>query len=113
MGISGEAGEISAAIERWIYYGKPLDLVNVKEELGDLLWYTAEMCNALGFDMGEVMAANIAKLRQRYPDRYTDTLAAEENRDRAAERAVLESETLTTDNSLKAEPRTPPTSDTL
>jgi NTP pyrophosphatase (non-canonical NTP hydrolase) len=90
IGIAGEAGELAAAIERWIYYGKPLDVINVKEELGDLFWYMAEMCNALQLDMGDIMAANIAKLRKRYPEKYTDELAAEENRDRAAEREVLE-----------------------
>lgn len=85
VGISGEAGELSGAIERWIWYRKELDVKNLKEELGDLLWYVAEMCNALGFEMEDVMVANIAKLRARYPDKYTNELAAEENRNRTAE----------------------------
>lgn len=89
VGISGEAGEISAAIERWLWYGKGLDRVNLKEELGDLFWYAAEMCNALSISMEDVMECNIAKLRQRYPEKYSDERAAEENRDREKEREIL------------------------
>lgn len=89
VGISGEAGEISAAIERWLWYGKGLDRVNLKEELGDLFWYAAEMCNALHVSMEDVMECNIAKLRQRYPEKYSDEQAAEENRDREKEREIL------------------------
>lgn len=92
LGMTGEVGELAAAIERWIHYGKPLDTVNVKEELGDLLWYIALACNAMGFDLSRVMSLNIEKLQRRYPERYTDEAADEENRDRQAERAVLEQE---------------------
>lgn len=89
IGMSGEVGELSVAVERWIYYGQGLDRTNVIEELGDLLWYVAEMCNALDVSMEKVMELNIAKLRKRYPEKYTDEQAAEENRDRQAEREVL------------------------
>lgn len=85
LGLSAEAGELLAEMQRWIWYKKDLNLINIKEELGDALWYIAEVCNALGWSMEEVMAANIAKLKQRYPEKYTDALAAEENRDRAKE----------------------------
>lgn len=89
IGISGEAGELAGAVEKWLWYNKPLDVQNVKEELGDLLWYIAEACNALDFDMGEIMAANIAKLKARYPEKYDGERAAEENRDRGKEAAAM------------------------
>jgi len=89
MGMMGEVGELAGAIENWIQYNRGLDLVNIKEELGDLMWYVALMCNASGISLGEVMEKNIAKLRKRYPEKYSDHDAAEENRDRAAEREVL------------------------
>lgn len=85
LGIASEGGELLAEMQRWIWYKKPINLINVKEELGDVLWYVAEVCNALGWSMEDVMAANIAKLQQRYPDKYTDYHAAEENRDRGKE----------------------------
>ena len=90
MGIGGEQGELCTALQRWIYYNKPLDAINFQEELGDVLWYVAEACEALGVKMEDIMAKNIAKLQVRYPDKYTDFHAAEENRDRDGERRVLE-----------------------
>jgi NTP pyrophosphatase (non-canonical NTP hydrolase) len=90
MGMMGEVGELAGAIENWIQYNRGLDLVNIKEELGDLMWYIALMCNASGISLEEVMEKNIAKLRLRYPDKYSDHNAAEENRDRAAERNALD-----------------------
>lgn len=91
IGINAEGGELATALQRWLYYGKPLDETNIKEELGDLFWYIAEACNALGFSMETIMEANIAKLRQRYPEKFSEVLAAEENRDRAAEARAIES----------------------
>lgn len=90
LGLTGEVGELAGAIERWLHYGKELDRVNIAEEVGDSLWYLALACNALGISMEDVMSTNIAKLRKRYPEKYTNECAAEENRDRAAEREVLE-----------------------
>ena len=38
----------------------------------------------------EVLSKNIAKLQKRYPEKYSDHLAAEENRNREEERLILE-----------------------
>lgn len=89
IGMTGEVGEMASILEKWLHYGQPLDLVHWKEELGDLLWYASLACNASGLDLGEVMHANIRKLQARYPTKYTDTQAAEPNRDRTAERQAL------------------------
>jgi hypothetical protein len=53
------------------FYGKEIDRVRVVEELGDALWYWTMCCDALGVDFDAVMQANIQKLRNRYPDRFT------------------------------------------
>lgn len=39
LGISSELGELESALKKHIGYGKELDLVNVKEEIGDLLYF--------------------------------------------------------------------------
>ena len=39
MGMITEVGELVDAIKREAIYGKPLDLVNLKEEIGDVFWY--------------------------------------------------------------------------
>lgn len=86
-GMTGELGELATALEGWVYYGKDLNINNVKEELGDLCWYIAEACNALNLSFSDVLKANIEKLKVRYPEKYTDELAA--NRDLEAEAKAL------------------------
>lgn len=88
-GISKEAGELLTLFEKWIHYGQTLDPAKVKDELGDVLWYVALACDALGLDLGEVMASNVRKLKVRFPDKYTDNAA--KDRDRAAEAAAMDS----------------------
>lgn len=90
IGVAGECGEFAAAIQRWLYYGKELNTANVKEELGDLMWYIAQACRALNITIEDLMTSNLNKLKFRYPERYTDFHAAEENRNRELERAILE-----------------------
>lgn len=92
LGIGGEAGELLAEMQRRVWYKKELDVTNVVEELGDVLWYVAEACNALSISMGEVMEKNIDKLKARYPEKYTDQAA--QHRDLPQERAVLEGNAL-------------------
>jgi len=93
MGITKEGGELLSVLEKWLYFGKaytPEELKQkVKDEGGDVLWYLAELFNAVGLDMGEVMAANVSKLQARYPEKFTDHHAADENRNREAEAEAL------------------------
>ena len=75
LGLSGEAGEFGDAIKKSVIYNKPLDEWNAIEELGDILWYVALASATLDVSMAEIAKMNIDKLRLRYPDQYTDTLA--------------------------------------
>jgi NTP pyrophosphatase (non-canonical NTP hydrolase) len=87
LGLAGEVGELAGAVEKWLYYGRELDRNNVKEELGDCCWRLAQACDCMGLDLGEVMGANLNKLKVRYPGGYTDNCAAV--RDRKAEGDAL------------------------
>jgi NTP pyrophosphatase (non-canonical NTP hydrolase) len=89
VGAMGELGEIAQLLEKWVYYGKGVDRAKLGEEIGDLLWYVAEACNALELDMGRLMECNIAKLRARYPEKYDDHLADRDNRNLAAEQTAM------------------------
>ena len=89
LGMQTEAAEIADAYKKTIAYKKELDLVNVKEELGDLLWYIANMCNIHGWDLRDIMQTNIDKLKARYPEKFTEENAL--NRDLNKERSILES----------------------
>jgi len=88
MGVSTEAGEFLDALKKYVFYGKPVDEVNLKEEIGDLFWYCAIACDVLGVNFESIMERNIDKLRARYPNNFTEDSA--QNRDLATERKILE-----------------------
>ena len=88
IGICTEAGELQDALKRHFFYGKALDPVNVKEELGDLMWYINIVCSELNITLEQVMEANIAKLEKRYEGGFTEQKAI--NRDTGTERTILE-----------------------
>lgn len=88
--LSSEAGEVVSEVKRLFAYGKTLDSNHIKEELGDILWAIALMCNTLGLDLEDVMRCNIAKLEARYPDLKFDAERSL-NRDLDAEKAAMES----------------------
>ena len=72
VGTSTEANELLDAFKKHVIYGKELDVVNVREELGDLLFYMQGIANILDIDMLDILKENIDKLEVRYPDGYTD-----------------------------------------
>lgn len=77
LGLAGEAGEFADCIKRHTIYGKPLDKINAVEEIGDLLWFCALACETLGVTMSQAADQNLYKLSLRYPNMYTDELAAQ------------------------------------
>jgi len=50
VGLSTEVGELLDCVKKNLIYGKPLDVHNVREEVGDALWYMALYLDACGFD---------------------------------------------------------------
>jgi NTP pyrophosphatase (non-canonical NTP hydrolase) len=90
FGIATEAGELLDAFKKRMFYGKQLDETNLVEEFGDLFWYLALGCDALGVTFEEVWERNNAKLEARYGKKFTPEAAL--NRDLGAERAALESD---------------------
>ncbi len=75
LGLAGESGEVLDIIKKALYQGHTMDIEKVAEELGDVLWYIAEICAALHVDMDEVAEQNIAKLMTRYPDGFDAELS--------------------------------------
>ncbi len=88
MGISTEANELLDVYKKNLAYKKPIDEVNIKEEIGDLLWYLGNYCNIKGYDLEEIMETNINKLKKRYPEKFTEENAI--NRNLKEERLILE-----------------------
>lgn len=88
IGAATESGEMLEALYKTIFNGKKFDVVNLKEEIGDSQWYHAILAVMYGFTFEEVQTTNIAKLRKRYPDKFTSFDAINRNID--AERDLLE-----------------------
>lgn len=88
FGMQTETAEFTDALKKSLFYGKVLDVTNLKEELGDLLWYVAIAMDELDTDFETEMQRVINKLKVRYPEKFTNELA--ENRDLDAERQELE-----------------------
>lgn len=89
IGLATEAGEFLDALKKHVFYGKDLDTVNLREEMGDVFWYCAIIADELGVDFSEVMERNIAKLKARYGEKFSEDRANE--RDLGTEREILES----------------------
>ena len=70
LGLCGEVGEIADQIKKYRHQGHELDKAHMIEELGDVLWYCAELAAGLGVGLAEVAERNIDKLRKRYPDGF-------------------------------------------
>ena len=83
FGIAGEAGELLDAIKKHIIYNKPLDLVNVIEELGDIEFYMEGLRQELGISRQETINYNAAKLAKRYPNYEYSNTRAQERADKA------------------------------
>lgn len=87
IGIATEAAEMLEALRQGIE-GGVFDLTNVAEEVGDNQWYAAAILRALKTDFESVQRTNIAKLRARFPNKFTEFDANNRNLD--VERAILE-----------------------
>ncbi len=70
MGLCGESGEAIDIVKKWLAQGHELDKEKLAKELGDISWYLAETATALGYSLEDIMAANIEKLRKRYPEGF-------------------------------------------
>lgn len=68
-GMISEIGELHGLYQK-AYQGHKFNPDHAFKELGDLLWFIAEYCTARGWDLSEVMSANIEKLRARYPEGF-------------------------------------------
>lgn len=69
LGLSGEAGEVAEKIKKVI---RDKDGVmdsetkeQLKKELGDVLWYVAQLATELGLSLDQIAISNIQKLLSR------------------------------------------------
>lgn len=78
LGLNGESGEVAEIIKKIVRKQMPFDILKdqtilepdslrqqIKAELGDVLWYVAQICEQANLDLEEVAQANVDKLTQR------------------------------------------------
>jgi NTP pyrophosphatase (non-canonical NTP hydrolase) len=69
LGLCGEAGEVADKVKKVIRDRggrfSPEVIEALKLELGDVLWYVAQLSTELGLDLAEVATANLDKLASR------------------------------------------------
>ncbi len=71
FGVSAEAGELVEIIKKIFLQGKPYNeenIIHMKKEAGDILWYMSQLCIALDTTFEELMEINYQKLSARYPE---------------------------------------------
>lgn len=70
-GMSSEVGEIHGVYQK-TFQGHMLDVEKVIDEMGDLLWFIAEMADVLGVSLEGIAQHNVNKLRKRYPEGFDE-----------------------------------------
>jgi len=84
IGIASEGGEFSEIVKKCVFQGKPLNedtLFHIKRELGDIAWYFANACRAIGVNPSEVIEENVRKLESRYPGGHFDVYYSENRKE--------------------------------
>ena len=84
VGLNAEAGEFLEIVKKMIFQGKPWSEDNRQHliiELGDIIWYAANACMALGISFEDVVARNVQKLEKRYPGGQFDVYYSENRED--------------------------------
>lgn len=64
LGLCGESGEVAEKVKKQVRDGV-FNRHEVAKELGDVLWYLANICNDIGYNLDEIAGLNIDKLQSR------------------------------------------------
>ena len=72
LGVAAEGGEVADIIKKEVGHGHPEDVEKIGKELGDVLWYVAEIATLYGLSMEQIAYENIRKLKARYPEGFSE-----------------------------------------
>jgi len=70
LGLAGEAGEVANKVKKFIRDGADKEAFEVKKieiaaEIGDVLWYCANLAHDLGYTLSDIASENYSKLSGR------------------------------------------------
>lgn len=73
LGLAGEAGELLSEYKKYLRDGEAHKLFpkRVAEELGDLLWYIANLSSKFELDLEQIAESNLQKCRDRWGCRHS------------------------------------------
>ncbi|GCE01857.1 nucleoside triphosphate pyrophosphohydrolase family protein [Embleya hyalina] len=66
LGLVGEVGSVAAAYKKRMRDGTTTGRQQLREELGDVLWYIATLAHRLDLDLEDVAAASLEKAKDRW-----------------------------------------------
>lgn len=66
LGLAGETGEVVEKVKKAWRAGAVLPRDDIKKELGDVLWYLAQLATELHLDLNDIASANLKKLADRH-----------------------------------------------
>lgn len=67
LALAGEVGELLNLLKKEVAHGHDIPWSKYEEEIGDVIWYLAELASSKGISLDEAGIKNIAKLSNRYP----------------------------------------------
>ena len=76
LGLAGETGQLLSEYKKHLRDGEAHRLFKerVSEELGDLLWYIANVASKFDLSLSDVAEANLAKVKQRWTNERAEPL---------------------------------------
>jgi NTP pyrophosphatase (non-canonical NTP hydrolase) len=76
LGLAGETGQLLSEYKKHLRDGEAHCLFKerVSEELGDLLWYIANVASKFELSLSDIAAANLAKVKQRWTTERAEPL---------------------------------------
>ncbi len=84
LGMSAECGELVEIIKKILLQGKSYNednIIHMKKEAGDVLWYLSQLCIGLNTTFEELMQMNYEKLSARYPEGAFDVYRSENRKE--------------------------------
>lgn len=81
LGLAGETGQLLSEYKKHLRDGAAHKLFKerVAEELGDLLWYVANVASKFDLDLGQIAAANLKKIGARWAGNQPGPLRFDDN----------------------------------
>jgi NTP pyrophosphatase (non-canonical NTP hydrolase) len=88
LGLAGETGELLSEYKKHLRDRDvhPLPKERIVEELGDLLWYIANVASKFGLNLNDIAEKNLTKARDRWTELHAVPREAFDKRAKASER---------------------------